>query len=239
MKTDNNFFDQDPQVFSCIPVTVNQTDLARQIKTSADRPGMFEAAQETLKKVDNLWNPSAVYSWCGIKTGKSGSIGTVQGSGNCVNMDFGHSIEFLTPASHALISVFTAGSALEKESSKASEKGDLLEAYFMDMIGLIVLEKTGDFIKQAAEKKALEKGWGVSPFLSPGSVHGWELSEQKKLCSLLPIEKINVTAREDAVLSPFKSLSCLIGLGQGYDAVKVGTTCKVCSKRHDCPMKEI
>ena len=132
-----------------------------------------------------------------------------------------------------------SGQALEAASKKASENGHHLGSYFLDLIGLIVLEKIGNLIKQIAEKKAAESGWGVGPFLSPGSVHGWELEEQKKLCSLLPLEKINVTIREDAVLFPFKTISCLIGLGPGYDRVKVGTTCQVCSKNHDCQMKQV
>ncbi|NOQ66012.1 MAG: hypothetical protein GQ556_02185, partial [Desulfobacterales bacterium] len=73
---------------------------------------------------------------------------------------------------------------MEKESNKASQQGDFLEAFFLDLVGLIVLEKTGNIIKQLAQQKAVESGWGVGPFLSPGSVHGWKLEEQKKLCSL-------------------------------------------------------
>jgi len=121
---------------------------------------------------------------------------------------------------------------------KASSKKDLLEAYLIDLLGLIVLEKTGHVIKRIAEKQAQKSGCGVSPFMSPGSVHGWELEEQVNLCTLLPLEKISVKIREDGVLSPFKTISCLIGLGQGYDAVQVGSTCQICSKNHDCQMKK-
>jgi len=30
----------------------------------------------------------------------------------------------------------------------------------------------------------------------------------------------------------------LLGLGQGYDAAQVGTTCQICSKNHDCQIKK-
>ncbi len=115
----------------------------------------------------------------------------------------------------------------------ASSKGDLLEAYFLDLIGLIVLNKVEQTVKEIAEKQGRNLGWGVSPFLSPGSIHGWELEEQLKLCTLLPLKSINVKIRGDAVLSPFKTIPCLIGLGPGYDSVQVGTTCQVCSKNDD------
>ncbi len=80
---------------------------------------------------------------------------------------------------------------------------------------------------------------GVSPFLSPGSVHGWELEEQSKLCSLLPIERINVIIKNDTVLFPLKSITALIGIGPGYDSNKVGSTCDVCSKKNKCEMKQL
>ncbi len=67
---------------------------------------------------------------------------------------------------------------------------------------------------------------------------GQELEEQVKLCSLLPLENINVKIRDDAVLSPFKTISCLIGLGSGYDAIQVGTTCQICARNHECQMKQ-
>jgi hypothetical protein len=237
LKTDGIVFDKNFQVFSHLQIDVTPQDLVGQIKTSASRPEMLSVAQKTLDKVDKKWNPSALCCWFEIRSGKPDTIGSIRNSTSGVNIDFGYSIEFLKHATHALVSVYTAGNELENESKKASEKGDFLEAFFIDIIGLIVLEKTGNYIKQIAEKKATDLGWGLSPFLSPGSVHGWELAEQKKLCSLLPLEKINVNIRKDAILSPFKTISCLIGLGAGYDTVKVGTTCQVCSKKHDCQMK--
>ncbi|MCP4342621.1 MAG: hypothetical protein GY799_28005 [Desulfobulbaceae bacterium] len=121
----------------------------------------------------------------------------------------------------------------------ASQKGDHLEGYFFDLIGLIVLDKVNTEIKDTAEKKAIEYGLGVSPFLSPGSVHGWELGEQKKLCSFLPLKAIDVSIRDDAILSPFKSISSLIGIGKNYKSAKVGTTCQVCSKKNECEMKHV
>ncbi len=237
--------DPQPVVLSQLSVDVSFQDLVKEIKTSGNRPDMLETAKKTLSRAQNIWKPAAVYCWVEFQQTQTNNLGRIiqKGSGinGCgfVDIDFGYSIKFLTPASHALVSVYTAGQALEEESKKASQKGDLLEAFFLDLIGLVVLAKAGNRIKQIAQKKAAELGWGVSPFLSPGSVHGWELEEQINLCSLLPLEKIDVKIRDDAVLSPFKTISCLIGLGPGYDATRVGTTCQVCSKNHDCQMKQV
>ena len=232
--------DTQPNVIANLSVDVKFQDLEQQINTSENRPEILKTAQRTFDSVQGIWKPAILYRFAQFQHIPNGTIGRVmENSESFVDMDFGYCINFLTHASHALVSVYTAGQELELESKKASQKGEFLEAFFIDLIGLIVLEKAGNHIKQIAEKKAADSGWGVSPFLSPGSVHGWDLEEQIKLCSLLPLEKINVKIRDDAVLSPFKTISSLIGLGAGYDALLVGKTCQVCSKRDNCQMKQV
>ena len=56
--------------------------------------------------------------------------------------------------------------------------------------------------------------------------------------SLLPIERINVNIKNNTVLFPLKSVAAVIGIGPGYDATQVGSTCDVCSKRDTCQMRQ-
>ena len=231
--------DTQPQVLSSIKVDVTVQDLEQKIKTLGNSPEILKIAERTLGMVKGTWKPKTVYQWFEFQNAGRNNIGNIiQNHNYLANFDFGYSIKFLTPARYALISVYTAGQELEQKSNISSSRGDLLEAYLIDYIGLIVLDKARLVVKQIAEEQAETLRWGVSPFLSPGSVHGWNLEEQIKLCSLLPLEKINVKIRDDAVLSPFKTVSCLIGVGPGYDAAQVGTTCQVCSKNNDCQMKK-
>ena len=125
-----------------------------------------------------------------------------------------------------------------KKTQQATNNQQFLEGYLLDIIDLLVLGKTGDIVTEIAEQKAKELNWGVSPFLSPGSIHGWDLEEQLKIAPLLPLEKIGVHIRQNAVLEPFKSLTCLIGIGIDYTSTKVGTTCQVCSKNATCQMRQ-
>ncbi len=116
----------------------------------------------------------------------------------------------------------------------ASREKRVMDAYLYDIIGLAVLEKVRQRINRLVEAEAREMNWGVGPFLSPGSVHGWDLDDQVNLCALLPMEKIGVTRSEKGILEPFKTLSCLIGIGPDYSARTVGETCEVCSKKDRC-----
>ncbi len=238
-KPELKFIDENPMVVSFPDLDITAGELADKIKMSGNLPGIFKSAEKTLHKARELWQPKAVYRWVGLKHTNTDLVTMRLESENIsLEIDLGYSSRFLKKADYALVSVYTAGEELELQSMIASQKGDHLEGYFFDLIGLIVLDKVSTAIKDTAEKKAIESGLGVSPFLSPGSVHGWDLDEQIKLCSFLPIKTIDVSIREDAVLSPFKSISCLIGVGEDYNSGEVGTTCQICSKKHECQMKQ-
>jgi len=228
-----------PHVLAHFDAAVTFQDLEQKFNISSENPEIVETAKRALNRTKKIIYPKAVYQWFEFEnTGKATSGSIIQRSGNHITFDFGNSFQFLKHARYALIAVYTAGQEFEKELQHTSSTGDLLEAYFLDLIGLIALGQLEETIKGIAEKQAGNLGWGVSPFLSPGSVHGWALEDQIKLCSVLPLEKINVTFHNGSVLSPLKTVTCLIGLGPEYSSAQVGTTCRVCSKNDTCPMKQ-
>ena len=228
--------DSQPRVITDLDLHIDLTELIKKIRTSSQRPAILASAETTLTRVTNCWNPSFVYRWLPVTQVKTGTV-TLSDNGTAVTFTLGHSARFVEPAGYTLVAAYTAGTALEEEYRKSTADQDYLEAYFIDLIALLVLEKTGDMVKRIAEQQAAERHWKVSPFLSPGSVHGWMLEEQFPLCSLLPLDEIGVSIRPDGVLSPFKSLTCMIGIGAEYTSPTVGTTCQVCSKRQSCEMQ--
>ncbi|MCP3889856.1 MAG: hypothetical protein GY702_13425 [Desulfobulbaceae bacterium] len=227
-----------PQALTDVKIEINLDELIAKLQTGSTRPEIVATAKTTLERVNNIWNPAIVYRWLPIKQSEKEPEKSVIQSDEPVDLDLGHSSIFIKDASYALIAAFSAGDEIEKETQRASDSKEILISFILDLIGLLVLEKAGDMVKEIAEEQARELGWGVSPFLSPGSIHGWELEDQLKLCPLLPLDKIDLQIREDAVLMPFKSLSCLIGIGAGYETTKVGTTCQVCSKNETCQMRQ-
>jgi len=234
----DNLINTEPHILTDLNIEVDPEELIERIRTGTKKSDtLLATARDTLKKINNIWNPGITYRWFPFtqsetEPGKS----TVQSSPPVI-LDLGHSANFVKAASHVLVAAYSAGNEIEEATRKTSGNQTPLISFLHDLIGLLVLEKTGKIINTLAEQKASELGWGVSPFLSPGSVHGWKLEEQVKICSLLPLSKINISIGDDAVLSPFKSLSCMIGIGTGYTSTRVGTTCQVCSKNNDCEMK--
>ena len=229
--------------FNILPeVKINITidDVVEKMQTGGGGSSaeILKTAQNALDKIKDIWNPAAGYAWFEFSFDSGSALGRIaKDTTTFLDVNLGHSSKFLINADQVLVSVYTAGQELEKEYNKVSREGDMLTAFILDIIGRIVLEKTGAIIRQVVQKKANEFGWGVSPFLSPGSVNGWKLEAQKTLCTLLPLEDINVQIREDGILMPFKSISCLIGIGPEYKEANVGNTCQVCSQKDNCEMK--
>lgn len=231
--TSSTIIETKPRVISTLDISITFEELAKDIKTGIKRPDIKALADKTLVKVSKIWKPSIVYNW--YPYSQSQQINKEQyilDKNKKIKLNLGHSSQFLKDAHYVLVAAYTVG----KEIENTAKNEPPIITYIIDLIGLHLLGKIGEIVKQIVEVKAQMFSWGVSPFLSPGSIHGWELEEQLKLCSLLPLHNIGLEIKNDAVLRPFKSLTCLIGIGPEYQNKKVGTTCKVCSRRHKCDM---
>lgn len=232
-------FDFSPHHLGKIDIHIAFPELEKKIKTGAKNQAITDCARKLLEEVDGAWDPFGLYRWVEIEppVGNS-STAIVKNNEAQIELELGHSAKFLKDAQYGLVAIYSAGQEIDDLAQRALQNQDMLGSYMIDLIGLLVLEKTGEAISACAEQKAEEHNWGVGPFLSPGSVHGWELEDQIKLCSLLPIETTPLSLDDNGILHPFKSVSCLVGLGKSYDSKKVGSTCSVCSQRDTCLMRE-
>lgn len=229
----------DTHILTALDIDISLDDLAKQIKTGGSPQKILDMARPLLEEVQGLWEPAAVYRWCDFKPGDADGTGVIRtGSGESVRLNLGHSLTFLTHARQVMVALYTVGRALDDAASDAADQGNMLAAYLLDLIGLAALEKTCDQIKARAEETARNQGWGVSPFLSPGSVHGWDLEEQSTLCAILPAGQIVVSLETSGVLLPLKSICALIGIGPDYESRVVGSTCEVCNNRENCQMRQ-
>ena len=228
----------EPIIRAALNVQLEIDELVKRLSQGTLRPHIREIAEATLAQVNGIWQPSVSYRWLHCSKVEEGdATQMIRAGGESALLNLGCSAHFLNEAEYALAAIFTVGKKFEAVGRQVSENGQTLTAYIIDVIGLIVLEKMGDLVKSIPETKARELGWGVSPMLSPGSNHGWSLEEQLQLCSLLPIAKLGMKIQSDAVLKPFKSMTCLIGMGPGYSSSLSGSACLTCSRNDDCHLK--
>lgn len=136
------------------------------------------------------------------------------------------------------IFVCTAGPAISEWSKQLMHEGDMMMGYIVDVLGSEIVENAMDRIQDVLEDEMKEVKLGVTDRYSPGYCD-WQVIEQHKLFTFFPDQFCGITLSESALMYPIKSVSGVIGIGNG--AKRLGYACKYCDmvnciyrqKRHD------
>ena len=134
----------------------------------------------------------------------------------------------LRHADAAALFVCTIGAGLENRSRKLMADGDFLKGYIVDAVASIAVDAAMDVIHSRISDLVPEKQ--TSNRYSPGYC-GWDVAEQQKLFSLLPANFCGVSLSPSSLMTPIKSISGIIGLGDNIK--KVDYTCRFCDMK-DC-----
>jgi hypothetical protein len=216
-------------VLKDIEIHISIDKLLRPQGSAAQRPAVRETARWAIAEAQRLAEPAAVWALLPVHQvdGERARVGEAW-------LRVGPHADLLAPARRALVSVATIGPTLEVEERRLVQEGSLLESFMLDSAGVLALGAVGDSLSRLAEALAVQREWGVSLALAPGSLVGWPVHGQKALCSLLDLAAIGVTLNPSQVLVPHKSTSRLVGLGPGYTARQVGSACRFCPQRETC-----
>jgi hypothetical protein len=222
-----------------IPISLTVQDVIVSQRAKQAQPALLRDAEEAIALGVTLWEPVALFDWFDVRTVDSECVQLTNGEANrgsdgTIVLRVGRKTDLLGPATRALVAVCTIGGALEQRVGELHMARESLKSYLLDCVGVAALGAVGEAVRRVAEEAAAERGWGVSPALSPGSLVGWPLQGQRDLCACLPLEQIGVTLSERCVLIPHKSVSTLIGLGPGYESGHVGSVCKYCALAKTC-----
>lgn len=226
------------RILSANDIAFSFEDFADHLRHLQGGDRLLEHARLVFEQIKGIWSPGAVYLFMrvGRITGQEVELISIE-TGETVRLAMGWAGTFLQQAELAIVGSYTTGAELEKIAIAASSEQRYLESYVIEQAGLALLGRTGAVVNAAIEKVAAENHWGVGPQLSPGSVHGWELDDQSNLCAILPLSAIEVTCGTSGVLSPFNSLTFIIGVGNDYTEKTVGSPCEVCTNRETCNMR--
>lgn len=127
----------------------------------------------------------------------------------------------------------TAGAEITRLASELNQKGQAVDAYIVDSLGSIIVERAMDIIQGRLKSIMNEKGLLITNRYSPGYCD-WDIKEQKKLFGLLPDEFCGINLTDSMLMQPIKSVSGIIGIGKEvtYDQY----TCNYC-KDINCPYR--
>jgi hypothetical protein len=114
---------------------------------------------------------------------------------------------------HGAAFVCTAGKELTERVRFLNSKGDLIEAYIVDVLGSVIVEKAMDQIQKKLQQSMEGIGFSITNRYSPGYCE-WNVAEQQKLFSFFPENFCNISLSESSLMNPVKSVSGIIGLGE-------------------------
>lgn len=133
---------------------------------------------------------------------------------------------YIKEAEQVALFLCTAGHYFTHATNHLNGKGDIMEAYILDAIGSLTVEKAMDKIQKQLKNEMSLNGLKISNRYSPGYCN-WDLSEQKKIFSLIGNNPVNITLNESCLMSPTKSISGIIGIGKKLKHHKYG--CEICN----------
>lgn len=114
----------------------------------------------------------------------------------------------------AQVAVFacTAGRLVSDRINELNAQRHIMEAYLLDVLGSVMVEKAMDKIQGFIEAECSLKGSNSTNRYSPGYID-WSVEEQTALFSLLPKNYCGITLTESCLMLPVKSISGFIGIG--------------------------
>jgi len=192
----------------------------------AEIDAAFDIAQPLLQ-------PVIVYEWIDDITLRGNCL-LFELAGRVTELAVGEHVGLMRPARRAYLGVHSIGNRLAVQVRELNQNGEQLLGYWLDSIGVVALGKLGEIANTVAEENAAQTGWGVGARLSPGSLSGWPLEDQKKLCALLPLHRAGLQVNGHGVIVPLKSALSIVGIGPEYGKKRVQSVCHLCVHRHEC-----
>ena len=123
---------------------------------------------------------------------------------------------FLDRSERLALYVCSAGEAVSRRASKLMESGNMLEGYFADLAGSLLVDNALDWLHKRLADEMKKGGFEITNRYSPG-YWSWSVKEQHKLFGFFPPGFCGVHLRESGMMSPVKTASGVIGAGRNVE----------------------
>lgn len=131
----------------------------------------------------------------------------------------------LRNAEQLIVFVCTSGHGITQQYKEYIDTNELVKAYFVDILGNIIVEKAMDIIQERISEEMKTRGMNITNRYSPGYCN-WNTNEQAKIFSMLPDNPCGVKLTQSSLMIPSKSISGVIGCGKNVKYTDYG--CQLC-----------
>lgn len=144
-----------------------------------------------------------------------------------ITLDLGRQIcGYIKESSQAALFLCTAGEDFTRLTNQLNEQGDIMEAYILDAIGSLTVEKAMDKIQYQLKSDMGRHGLKISNRYSPGYCN-WPLYDQKPLFELIGENPTGIQLSDSCLMTPRKSVSGIISIGANLKHHEYG--CAICT----------
>jgi len=174
---------------------------------SAVRKDVRQIATTMTARATNLSAPIAIFRKVSIESCDQDSLRL--GTGTSFN--YSGFEPLLRNCDHVIPFILTLGGKIDEESLQLQEKGDIVEALFLETAGWIGIEQASRELAIYLQKKLKKDGLCLTRRFGPG-YNEWNLLEQKSLFELFSDTDFPVELLESCAMLPKKSRSGLYGV---------------------------
>ncbi len=135
---------------------------------------------------------------------------------------------YLKASEEAAFFLCTAGALFSDEAHALNAAGDFMEAYIIDAIGSMSVERAMDRIHHALDEAQAENGLKITNRYSPGYCN-WPLKDQQSLFRLVGENPTGIELSPSCLMHPIKSVSGIIGIGKRVRRRPYG--CAICQNK--------
>jgi len=188
---------------------------------------IIKITREEIERGHRLFEPKGISSPVKIKqiSFSSGTVDLING----FSLNFSPSImNLLKGASYLVFGVATIGSSLENKVFELFSQGEYPRAVALDAVGTVSVRSLCNYMRSLVCQESKEQNLQTTKYFSPGS-GDWDISQQKNIFQIIPVDKIGVKLTEPYMMVPQKSLSWIIGIGKNITIPsKNNHSCQIC-----------
>ncbi len=133
---------------------------------------------------------------------------------------------YIKESTQVALFLCTAGEDFTRLTNQLNEQGDIMEAYILDAIGSLTVEKAMDKVQDNLKTDMNLQGLKISNRYSPGYCN-WPLYDQKTLFELIGENPTDIQLNDSCLMTPRKSVSGIIGIGANLKHHEYG--CAICT----------
>jgi len=188
---------------------------------------ILQVSKEEIERAYNLFQPQGIYASFKIK-----KISFSEGKINLENgfpLYFHNSaIHLLERADYLILGVVTIGNSLEDKISEFFAHNECSRGLALDAVGTVAIRYLSRHVRSIICKEAKEQHLQATKHFTPGTTE-WDISQQKNLFKIIPASKIGVKLSNSFMMTPKKTLSWAIGIGDNIiTSSKEDDSCQIC-----------